>query len=189
MRVVHESGIDPFMDEVVDNLVCVLGKSGIRADGGAQAPTVAGCGKGNSLFRLLPAGGSDPYPEDPACRIALSAQDAVNFKATGSKAPVVVCPLVFEGGGRKHPRLVVEEGDLTASLAVWRCMHDGGVAIYPRESAYYYQVFHAGVAYGEGRSRAEASELVTNQGETLAALARAPSRERAVLFWKTLLQR
>ncbi len=189
VRVVHESGIDSFMDEVVDNLVCVLGKSGIRADGGAQAPTVAGYGKGKSLFRLLPAGGSNPHPEDPACRIALSAQDAVNFKATGSKAPVVVCPLVFEGTGDKRPTLVVDEEDRTASSDVWRCMHDGGVVVYPRRSAYYYQAFHAGVAYGEGRSRAEALELAAGDAEVMGALGRPPSRERAELFWKTLLSR
>jgi glycosyltransferase involved in cell wall biosynthesis len=189
VRFSHTNGADAFMDEAMENLTAILGESGISADGGARDPVVAGHAGGSAQFRVLPSGGEDCHPGDRACRIALSVQDAVNFKASGNKSPAVVCPLVFAATGRKHPRLVVDEGNKSASLDIWRCMLDAGTPVYPGGTAYYYQVFHAGVSYGADRSKEEAYGLADRDADALQALARPPTRDRAAAFWRGLLRR
>lgn len=188
LRFLHHKGEDQFMDEAMANLGDLLRKAGVHLDGGEGDPAIAGCAPDRSRFRVLPSGGADLHPDDRACRIALSAQDAVNFKSSGNTSPVLICPLVFEGAGATHPRLIVGQNNRTASLDIWRCMLDGGVPVYPRSSAYYYQVFHAGVAYDEdGHAKEEAAKTAAREQELLRSLSRTPAREHAAKFWEVLL--
>lgn len=189
VRLKHNPGIDSYLDEAVSNLGIILAEGDLPRDKRKPEVSVAGCTAEKADYRLLPAGGGDLHGDDVACRIALSVQDAVNFKASGKKAPVLVCPLVTEGKDKGQRALLVEEEDYFASLDVWRCLQEGGVVVYPRQSAYYYQVFHAGVPYGEGRPKTEALKTAVADSVTLGALGRAPTRERAALFWKKLLTR
>lgn len=184
----HVSGSDTFMDEAMANLERILREAGISVNGGPQDPAVAGRSDEQTDFRLLPIGGEDTRRHDLSGRIAFSVQDAVNFRSGGGKAPVVVCPLVF-GGEKNTSPLVVDENDRGASLRISQCLHAGGVTIYPRESAYYYHVFHAGVPYGRERSQSEAVQTATEQAEVIGALGRPNNWESAVAFWKKLLSR
>ena len=187
VKINHATGMDVFMDEAVSNLVGILKTNQVSTEGTTNDPVVSGSSQDPSRYRILPAGGSDICPNDDACRIALSVQDAVNFKSAGNTQAVVVCPLVFEGGPSVSDQLVVDENNRGASLDIWRCMHAAGCVVYPRSSAYYYQVFHGGVPFGGLFSKKEAIKAVNSETETLRALARPPSRESAAAFWKTLL--
>ncbi|MFM8459966.1 MAG: hypothetical protein ACKOB0_13700, partial [Chthoniobacterales bacterium] len=183
------AGSDAFMDDAMANLEGILLEEGISTDGGPQDPAVAGSSDEGADFCILPIGGEDTRHHDLSGRIAFSVQDAVNFRSSGGKAPVVVCPLVFGGGGQHASPLVVEENDRAASLRISQCLGAGGVTVYPRESAYYYQVFHAGVSYEGERGQNEAVQIAMAQAGVLGSLGRAATRKSAVAFWKKLLSR
>jgi len=186
-RLQHVKGRDPFMDEVVANLHALLADAALAPNGHEDGVTIAGQAGGSSRFRLLPPGGEDRYPADGACRIALSAQDAVNFKSGGQKAPVLVCPLVFGDGEQNGECLVVDQGNANASLDVWRCINRGGYVVYPRDKPYYYQAFHAGIPYDGNRSVDEARLAGFEESDGLRQLGRPNSRSRARAFWERLL--
>jgi len=187
VRLQHAKGRDPFMDEVMTNLEELLAEATRASGGSGNAVTIAGLADGSSRFRLLPAGGEDRYPADGGCRIALSAQDAVNFKSGGQKAPVLVCPLVFGEGEQNGECLVVDQDDANASLDVWRCINSGGWVVYPRDKAYYYQVFHAGVPYDGNLGLDEARRAGLEEADCLRELGRPNLRSRARAFWEGLL--
>lgn len=189
VRIFHEGGQDAFLDEAVENLRGALAQLGVVEGSGGGDVAIAGKSREHAQFRLLPAGGEDEYQDVDSCRIALSVQDAVNFKKTGNEAPVVVCPLVFTAEERKARVVVIQEDDDRASLSAWRCLLGGGVPVYPRESAYYYQIFHAGVPYGDNRSQAEAEALAGREENFLRSLAVPSLEESAVKFWAELLSR
>lgn len=189
VKIRHESGHDEFLDEAVGNLLRVLDRLGVSIHTNSGEAVVAGYSEGPAQFRILPAGGFDERPHDSACRVALSAQDAVNFKLSGGCAPVVVCPLVFEAGAENAHGAVVGENDKGASLGVWRCMLGGGVPVYPEGSPYYYQVFHGGIPYGAARSREDAVAAAMGGRRVLCDLSRTPSEDIAVKFWSKLLSR
>lgn len=187
VRLLHRRGGNAFLDQVMETVAELLHEKGVSTDGGGSDPAIAGSSGDNSQFRLLAAGGTDLCPDDPACRIALSVQDAVNFKLSGNTAPVVVCPFLFKGTGSRGSQLTIDEDNRGASLDVWNCLLDGGVPVYPETSAYYYEVFHGGVAYGNKRSREQAADIATRDAELFRSLARTPTRECAGNFLKTLL--
>lgn len=187
VRMAHEKNRDAFMDEAMSNLASILATCGVSVEGGTGDPVVSGQSAEQSKFRLLPPGGRDDFPADAACRIALSVQDAVNFKTSGNKSPVLVCPLVFRESGEIRRRLVVEESDVNASLGIWRSMIAGGVPVYPSGSAYYYQIFHGGVPHGKERTKEEALALAERDETALQSLARVPTARDAEKFWLKLL--
>lgn len=187
IKVSHEVGHDEFLDEAIGNLLRVFERMGVSIGTNAGEVVVAGYSEDSSQFRILPSGGLDERPRDPACRVALSVQDAVNFKLSGNRAPVVVCPLVFEAGVKDAHQVVVGGDDKGASLGVWRCMLGGGVPVYPKGSPYYYQVFHGGIPYGGGRSKEDAVAAVMGDKGILCDLSRPPSEDMAVKFWSKLL--
>lgn len=189
VRIRHVAGSDLFMDEAMANLERILREAGISVNGGPQDPAVAGRSDEQADFRILPIGGGDTRHHDLSGRIAFSVQDAVNFRAAGGKAPVVVCPLVFSGREKHALQTVVGENDRRASLQVSQCLQAGGVAVYPRESAYYYQVFHAGVPYGGERSQSEAVQVAAAQAGVLGNLGRPATWEGTAAFWEKLLSR
>lgn len=189
VKIHHEAGHDEFLDEAVGNLLHVFGRLGVSSGANAGEAAVAGYSEESAQFRILPAGGLDEHPDDPACRVALSVQDAVNFKISGGGAPVIVCPLVFEAGEAEMRQAVIGENDKGASLGIWRCMLGGGVPVYPGGSPYYYQIFHGGIPYGRERGMEDATEAAVRGRRVLCDLSRTPAEEDAVKFWAKLLSR
>ncbi len=189
VKIIHERGEDAFLDIAMENLVRVLEQLEISIRGNAGDVSIAGKTREAAHFRLLSEGGFDDVLDNMACRIALSVQDAVNFRQTGNASPVLVCPMVFSDEGRREDCVTIEEGNDKASLQIWRDMLAGGVPVYPSETAYYYQIFHGGVPYGRDRSKAEAEALAVCEKDTLRALSVLPTEERAIKFWRELLSR
>ena len=183
----HEAGHDSYLDEAIHNLVRVLGHLGVPTNRRADGVAITGHSAERSNFRILPAGGYDALFADNACRIALSVQDAVNFKSAGHKAPVVVCPLVFSSSGQQRGVFFARKDTQMVSLDVWRAMLDKCALVYPSGSALYYQAFHTGVPYGAARSQEEAVAIAAENKDILVSLARPPSQQNAEKFWGNLL--
>lgn len=126
-------------------------------------------------------------PED-ASVIAPSVQDIVNLRSTGCLQPAVVIPFIFEADEIEEVPLVVKSGDRFASMAVWRALLGGRSVLYPEVSAYYEQVFHAGISWREPRDiPALCQELAGNQ-PGLRSLARPPRQDAADHALARLLQ-
>lgn len=100
-----------------------------------------------SVIQIVP---SNVEPKDiipKAVLIAPSVQDVVNFHQAGITQPSVALPLVKKAAAPDAPPLVVEATDRTASAAVWKAVAQGTPVLYPQDSAYGEQVFHAGLPY------------------------------------------
>lgn len=190
VRILHASGRDAFLDEAVSNLKKVLSVLGIRIAEDDATIVFAGCADGDvrADYRILGAGGFDSGEDRTACRVALSVQDAVNFKQAGHQAPVVVCPLLPDSPmdcGEGH--FLVAEDDANSSADVWRAMISRRVPVYPARQHYYWQVFHGGVSYGERRTKESAIQIAGREAAEIISLGRPPAFENAVGFFRGLL--
>ena len=107
--------------------------------------------------------------------IAPSVQDVVNFRSAGCSQPAVAIPFLESSAKCSKEPLVVKQGDQTASLQVWGALNEGRPVIYPEQSAYYEQVFHAGLSYGEGEDPAPLAEQARCIAEELRGLRYLPS--------------
>jgi len=170
----HEAGGDPDLDEIVRALPVEPGPGAgtLSVAGFVRDPTsLAGvtdlqfAGAGFHVKNAIP-GVPVVFP---------SAQDAVNFRSEGGSNPVLVCPVprpAEEGDGP----LVVHPADLRSSGKIARAMAAGRPVVYPRESAVFYQVFHAGVGYLDGES-GPAEILARSRAPELASYALLPGAE------------
>ncbi len=113
---------------------------------------------------------SDAIPG--ACVIFTSVQEIVNFRSSGGKNPVLVCPIPLTVAETNHDPFVVESDNLTATEFIARAMADGQPVVYPEHLTYYYQVFHGGLPYGSCRTRQEAIETARLFTADFQALAR-----------------
>lgn len=187
----HAEGLDESLDECVAGLRRVVEGLGIQHRAISSGPLIMGAGSScsaNAKFRLLPEGGRITGAFPHVCHIAMSVQDAVNFRKSNHRAPVLVCPLIFEKSATRQPdTLVVEAGDLNASRRILKAMLDGAVPVYPDGTAYYYQVFHGGISHGKRNTTATAEMIAVIESETFRSLSCPPSFSRAVSFWRDLL--
>jgi hypothetical protein len=85
-----------------------------------------------------------------ASLIAPSVQDVVNLRREGCRQPSIVVPFLDPSEKKSEEPLVVEQGNQGASLYVWQALQEGCPVIYPEESSYYEQIFHAGLGYRTG---------------------------------------
>jgi glycosyltransferase involved in cell wall biosynthesis len=113
---------------------------------------------------------SDAIPG--ACVIFASVQEVVNYRSSGGKNPVLVCPIPPTVAQTNHAPFVVERENLTATESIARAMADGQPVVYPEHLTYYYQVFHGGLPYGLSRTRQEAIETARLHAADFQALAR-----------------
>lgn len=109
--------------------------------------------------------------------VAPSVQDVLNLRLEGYPHPAVVLPLIWTGEKADEDSLEIASGDRTASLRIWRALLSGRPVLYPRESAYYEQVFHGGLSYGDAGEKATAAERLREGREDFRFLARPPEKE------------
>jgi hypothetical protein len=84
--------------------------------------------------------------------------------------------------------LIIEEGDHSASMKVWRAMAAGRPILYPKESSYYQQVFHGGFSYKNKEEIPMLLEVARKEASQLRMLAKIPSRELVQKAVKQLLE-
>jgi hypothetical protein len=96
---------------------------------------------------IIPQMGKEHFlPE--ALLVAPSVQDVLNLRAAGCFQPAVVLPWpIASAKSLSEEPLVIAQGDLFASLDVWKAMSAGRPIVYPKASAYYEQVFHSGFSF------------------------------------------
>jgi len=189
VRIVHETGHDEFLDEAMASLREILESAGVATNGRGGAPVIAGYHAGSASLRVLPVGGSDAAVHPGTCHIALSVQDAVNFRRAAPGAKVLVCPLIFKANADDSGACLIDRQDAGASLRIRRAMLAGRPVVYPRDSAHYYQVFHGGVPYDDERGSEEAVQLAPSNAAEIVALGKPTGREAAAGFWRALLGR
>lgn len=185
VRLCHQEGKDALLDGLVAELRQSLRRLGIaveEADGPAghsRFPVLRGWTREEPgalrLIQLVSPTFDDVVPAG-ATVIAPAVQDVVNLRRRGCTNAAVVIPLVLEPGAASSEALVVGEGDLRASVEIWQALLAGRAVIYPQRSAYYEQVFHAGLPYENPADLAEKRELAARDLMEMQLLARPPER-------------
>ena len=84
--------------------------------------------------------------------------------------------------------LPVEPGDVGASVRIWRAMAAGRPVVYPEGTAYYEQVFHAGLRYSLQTEIASLTRFAADNREELRSFAHLPAQADASKFLKVLLR-
>ena len=150
----------------------IVGWPEFRAGGGRQLQWIA---PGLPASQIVPS----------AVLVAPSVQDVLNLRAAGCAQAAVVMPVPMRGSGDSGDALLVGPGDVGASVRIWRAMAAGRTVLYPEGTAYYEQVFHAGLCYSNPE---EATRLARNDAAELRSLAVLPSQADVLKFLKILLR-
>jgi glycosyltransferase involved in cell wall biosynthesis len=166
----HRNGVDGSLDRIMQSVGKMLGDLGIaiRKEAGAKVEIV-----GLPEWRV---GGATRFqwviPGTPAAEllvnaslIAPSVQDVVNLRREGCRQPAIVLPVLEPPEKQSTEPFVVHRENREASLQVWKALGEERPVIYPEESAYYEQVFHAGLSYRAG----EDPDRVAEQGREIKA--------------------
>jgi glycosyltransferase involved in cell wall biosynthesis len=168
----HRSGVDVSLDRIMQGVGKILGDLGvdIRKEAGAEVEIVGlpewRNGKASRLQWVVPGMPKEELMESAAV-IAPSVQDIVNLRQKGCRQPAITIPFLEPSKKQSDEPVVIAWENRDASLQIWEALAEGRPVIYPENSAYYEQVFHAGLAYGEmedpsllaGQARHMASEL------------------------------
>ena len=117
----------------------------------------------------------------------MSVQDVLNLRLEGFKQTAITIPILNPAGKKNQSPLVIAEGDRDASLKVWRALSSGQTVIYPEQSAYYEQVFHAGCSYFSGQDPTRILEEAGRVNPELKGLVYLPSRNTTEKQLRTLL--
>ncbi len=190
----HAVGHSADLDEVMDLVRGALGRLGICiVDRGAAKTEIIGwparspaenCRHIQWVVPGLPESGIVPS----ALLVAPSVQDIVNLRSAGFVQPAVAVAVPFSAAGSPADPLLVEPDDADASVRIWRAMAAGQPVVYPEASAYYEQVFHAGVAFSSPSETPHAIAAAIESAGELRSLVKLPSQEGVSTFLKLLLK-
>ena len=159
----HKDGFNQVLDDIMRRVEKGMQDLGIaiRKEAGAEVELV-GCPRwknGEAIrFQWVVPEMSKEELLSHALLIASSVQDVVNLRSAGVRQPAIALPFFETMGNQSDEPLVVEQGDLGASIRVWEALGEGRPVIYPAKSAYYEQVFHAGLSYAEGDDAANLAD-------------------------------
>jgi len=123
-----------------------------------------------------------------ALLVAPSVQDVVNLRAAGCFQPAVVLPWpITLAKQHSDEPFIVAPGDRFASLDIWKAMNAGRPIVYPRDSAYYEQVFHAGFSFQSEEELPQIIQKAREVASELRSLAKVPMLKEAQKNLKQLL--
>jgi glycosyltransferase involved in cell wall biosynthesis len=165
----HRAGVDVSLDQVMQSVQRMMGELGIAISKQAGAEVeIVGLPQwknavGSQLQWVVPGMQKEELIEN-AFLIAPSVQDIVNLRSQGCRQSTVTIPMTGSLGEQSAEPFVVERENRVASLQVWKALQEGRPVIYPQESAYYEQVFHAGLGYAAG----EDPDQIAEQGREIA---------------------
>jgi len=190
----HTPGVMADLDEILGVIRGALEQLGIRVcNQGGSGPEIIGwperraSGDRRSLQWIVP--GFLPEQLVPsAILVAPSVQDVLNLRAAGCLQAAVALAVPLNNPVSCRGTLVVGQDDRNASLRIWRAMAAGCPVVYPEESAYFEQVFHAGMCYSRGMDAADLVETAGNNAGELRSFARIPSQKEVVRALGILLQ-
>jgi hypothetical protein len=190
----HKPGANADLDEIFEALRVALAQLGIRI-GNADGPGLEIIGwperpassKRRNFQWIVP--GLPPEQLVPsALLVAPSVQDVLNLRAEGQLQAAVVSGMPMTSLNPAHEALLVEPGDVGASVRIWRALASGQPVIYPEGTAYYEQVFHAGLRYSRQSDAAALTKFAAENQEELRTFAHLPAQSDAMKFLKVLLR-
>ena len=193
----HELGKNKDLDEIllgVSRALQILGikqhcamGSGIEIIGSPTEDLPSAKKDCQRLQWIVPTMSSDLLLKE-ASLIAPSVQDVINSRRDGflNSAIAIPFPLMSKEETSEEP-FVVEAGDLSSSLKIWRAMAAGRPIVYPENSAYYEQVFHGGLSYKTAAILPAVVKAARESAFELRALAKLPTRNDATKALKQLL--
>ena len=150
----HQEGSIAELDRIMRRVETMLNDLGIaiRKDAGA-AIEIIGLPRwrngGATQFQWVVPGIAKDVLLPDAFLISPSVQDVLNLRSAGCRQPSVAIPFLESMEKQSEEPCVIAQGNRGASLQVWEALVEGRSVIYPENSAYYEQVFHAGLAYGD----------------------------------------
>ncbi|MCE9542810.1 MAG: glycosyltransferase [Verrucomicrobia bacterium] len=150
----HQEGSIAELDRIMRRVETMLHDLGIaiRKDAGA-AIEIIGLTRwrngGATRFQWVVPGIAKDVLLPDAFLISPSVQDVLNLRSAGCRQPAVAIPFLESMEKQSEEPCVIAQGNRDASLQVWEALVEGRSVIYPENSAYYEQVFHAGLAYGD----------------------------------------
>ena len=176
----HREGVDAALDRIMKRVETMLQDLGVTISKEVgTAVEIAGWPRwkngGATRFQWVVPGMPKEELLGDASLIAVSVQEVVNLRSDGCRQPAVTIPVVEISDKEAKEPLVVATGNRDASLQIWEALAEGRPVIYPENSAYYEQVFHAGIAYGEGEDPAPLAEQACGIVAELRALRYLPS--------------
>ena len=190
----HKPGASADLDEILGVVRKALDQLGVRVvDHGGSGPEIIGwldrrvSGSRQRLQWLVPGLPADKL-EPSALLVAPSVQDILNLRASGNFQPAVALATPFAGMDPSTDALLVESGEVGASVRIWRAMAAGRPVVYPEGTAYYEQVFHAGLRYSLQTEIPTLTKLAADNREELRSFAHLPAKTDALRFLKVLLR-
>jgi hypothetical protein len=160
----------------------------VEVSGDRSSPVeIAGCGQSpgtSHRVQFVVPGMKPPASSEKTVLVAPSVQDVLNLRGLRQTAVVIPFRDSFPEETGEGP-LVVEESD--ASMRVWGALAAGRPVVYPDDSAYFEQVFHAGVGFGRTRDRASAMAMASRDFSRLAEFIRIPTDIESASALKTLI--
>jgi len=184
----HQKGSDEALDRVMRCVRVLLEFWKVEVSDDRSSPVeIAGYGRspGSSpCIQFVVPGMNPPASSENTLLVAPAVQDVLNLRGRRQTAVVIPFRDSFPDEPGEGP-LVVEGGD--ASLRVWGALAAGRPVVYPDDSAYFEQVFHAGVEFGRTRDRESAMAVASQDLSRLAEFIRIPTDKEAASALKKLI--
>ena len=153
----HRSGVDVSLDRIMQSIEMMLEELSITIHKQpGEEVEIVGLPQwqrtvGSQLQWVVPGMPKEELIEN-AFLIAPSVQDVVNLRKQGCRQPAIAIPVLESAEKLSDEPFVVQAENQTASLQIWKAIREGRPVIYPEKSAYYEQVFHAGISYKDGEN-------------------------------------
>ncbi len=178
----HADGCSPELDGMMELVRTSLNEWGVNISPDQDADieiigskTHCSSRPGKSLRFIIPGVAASDVQTGELLAVP-SVQDALNLKNQGIRNPSIVMPFVSPPPQLPDQKpYLVRPGDDSASLRVWAALAGGCPVVYPESSAYYEQVFHAGIAYGGECDQENAMKRADINFRELSSLIRIPS--------------
>lgn len=163
VSIAHAKGHDEVIDEIIENVRTGLTEEGVEIAASSDGATLIGTPEkafaNPRKIQFVSSSTDRKTIRNDAIVVAQSVQDVVNLRQVGLPNACVVIPFIFSATPGSGP-LEIEPGDKLASVPVWNALAGGRQVIYPKDSAYYEQVFHAGVPYSDETEREQARKSI-----------------------------
>ena len=189
----HREGSNEVLDRVMKNVEKTLEDLGVKISKEAGAAVeIVGLphwknGRATRFQCVVPGMSKEELLENTFL-IAPSVQDVFNLRREEYRQPSIVIPFLHPSENKSDEPLVVEQVDRGASLRIWEAIGEGRPVIYPENSAYYEQVFHAGQSYQEGEDPSSFAEQVRLMASELRELRNLPSSKTSASLLSALLR-